>query len=153
VRVPVEEPPDAGSGDEEEECGLAATAGMAPEEDSATIVCDGNGGYRVSPGWSASATCGIGGCVRAHEQSHASDWAGRWPNGCKNADGTPKADGAAIPLGGSGYAAFLKASECRAYTGEVPCGERLLAAATDACKPTVRSQLATWRARKTSYCS
>ncbi|MGH2354072.1 MAG: eCIS core domain-containing protein [Chloroflexota bacterium] len=124
-----------------------------PHQDSATIVCDGAGDYRVHMGWAASATCGIGDCVRGHEESHARDWRGRWPDGCKNADGTPKPDGTRVPTGGDGYAAFLKASECRAYTGEVPCGERLLAGASDECKPTVERQLGVWRTRKASYCS
>jgi hypothetical protein len=146
----VESPPGV---DDEGTVRAAPTAEAAPRDDDATIVCDGRGDYRVSPGWSASATCGVGDCVRGHEESHARDWRARWPNGCKNADGTPKPDGADIPLGGPGYAAFLRASECRAYTGEVPCGEGLLAAATDACKPTVTSQLSTWRSRKASYCS
>ena len=124
-----------------------------PRQDSATIVCDGAGGYRVSPGWSATATCGIGDCVQAHEESHARDWRARWPNGCKNADGTAKPDGTTVPTGGEGYAAFLRASECRAYTGEVPCGEALLRNANDACKPVIQRQLGVWRSRKTSYCS
>ena len=40
-----------------------------------------------------------------------------------------QADGATIPLGGPGYDAFLKASECRAYTAELACNGRLLDAA------------------------
>ena len=45
----------------------------------------------------AGAACGIEDCVRRHEQSHATDWAGRWPDGCKG-----KKDGDTIPLGGAG---------------------------------------------------
>jgi hypothetical protein len=138
-------------------CALATTldgsADDRPHQDSATIECDGAGGYRVYLGWAATATCGIRDCVRGHEESHIRDWQGRWPNGCKNDDGTSRAAGARVPTGGDGYADFLRQSECRAYTGEVPCGERLLASATDECKPTVESQLATWRSRKTSYCT
>ena len=124
-----------------------------PHAGSATIVCDGRGGYRVDPGWAATATCGIGRCVTLHEQSHITDWKRRWPDGCKNADGTAKADGATIPLGGPGYAAFLKASECTAYGVEIPCEEGLLAGASDACKPTIQTVLDDSRRQKTSFCA
>ncbi len=126
----------------------AATTYERPHDDSATIVCDGKGGYRVSLGWAENATCGIKECVRGHEQSHANDWKKRWPKGCKD-----KPDGGDIPLGGPGYDEFLKASECRSYTGEVPCGQKLLKKATGDCKDTVKEQLDTWKSRKASYCS
>lgn len=144
---------------EEEQDGLpvgrisAAVEDDLPHNDAATIVCNGAGGYRVSMGSWATATCGIRGCIRAHEQSHIADWVRRWPNGCKNADGSAKANGTAVPTGGAGYAAFLRASECTAYTGEVPCEAALLRDATDACKPTIRSVLADSRRQKTSYCT
>jgi len=126
--------------------------GLLPHEDAATIVCDGAGDYTVSMGWAATAPCGIGDCVRGHEESHARDWRKRFPNGCKNADGTPKAAGSQVPVGGPGYADFLRESECRSYTGEIPCGEALLAKSNAACKPRVQSQLDTWKKRKSSYC-
>jgi hypothetical protein len=40
---------------------------VGPHNSSATIVCDGNGDYRVSLGWAATATCGIRDCVRQHD--------------------------------------------------------------------------------------
>ena len=88
--------------------GGQGAAPAAPHAGSATIVCDGSNGYRVDMGGWAGAPCGIAGCVRRHEEQHIADWQGRWPNGCKN-----KKNGDTIPLGGAGYAAFLKASECR----------------------------------------
>lgn len=124
-----------------------------PHQGDATIVCDGRGGYRVSMGWAASAACGIGDCVRRHEQSHIADWQRRWPNGCKSADGSAKADGATVPTGGPGYAAFLRQSECTAYGVEIPCEEALLRNATDACKPTIQTVLADSRRQRTRYCA
>ena len=103
--------------------------------------------------WAATATCGIGRCVTLHEQSHITDWKRRWPDGCKKAAWTAKADGATIPLGGPGYAAFLKASECTAYGVEIPCEEGLLAGASDACKPTIQTVLDDSRRQKTSFCA
>jgi hypothetical protein len=129
-----------------------AAAPRYPHQGAATIVCDGRGGYRVHLGWAASFGCGIAGCVRQHEESHIADWQGRFPNGCKNADGTSKRDGASVPVGGDGYDAFLRRSECTAYTGEVPCEERVLAAASDECKPRVRGVLEDTRRQKTAYC-
>lgn len=134
--------------DEELARSAPARRGLQPRQGDATIVCNGSGGYRVAlNGW-AGRPCGIEACVRSHEEQHITDWQGRWPNGCKD-----KADGAQIPLGGAGYAAFLRASECSAYTVELACAERALAAATDACKPTLRTHIADTRAQRTSFCS
>jgi hypothetical protein len=125
---------------------------QAPHDDSATIVCDGSGGYRADlRGW-AGAPCGIEGCVRGHEESHARDWLGRWPNGCKNPDGSNKPDGSMIPLGGDGYAAFLKASECTAYTFEEGCIQPLLDAASGDCRTTLQAHQTDTQAQKGSYC-
>jgi hypothetical protein len=99
--------------------GAAGAAGerlLRPHQNDATIVCDGSGGYRADlRGW-AGAPCGIEDCVRQHEESHARDWAARFPDGCVG-----KPDGGDIPLGGPGYAAFLRQSECTAYGVEVGC--------------------------------
>lgn len=117
---------------------------------AATIVCNGSGGYRVAMNDWAGATCGIEACVRKHEESHASDWKGRWPDGCKD-----KADGAQIPLGGAGYPAFLKASECTAYGVEETCiSPKAAAAATGktACEVTLRDHLADTRTQKATFC-
>ena len=117
---------------------------------AATIVCDGSGGYRVAMNGWAAATCGIAACVQKHEESHASDWKGRWPDGCKD-----KADGAQIPLGGTGYAAFLKRSECTAYGVEETCISPKAAAAArgrTACEVTLRDHLADTRTQKGTYC-
>lgn len=117
---------------------------------AATIVCDGSGGYRVAMNGWAGATCGIADCVRKHEQSHASDWKGRWPDGCKD-----KADGAQIPLGGTGYDAFLKRSKCTAYGVEETCISPKAAAAArgkTACEVTLRDHLADTRTQKAKYC-
>lgn len=143
---------------DEEEAARAAPSEMTTQDQqpyaggAATIVCDGSGGYGVElNGW-AGAPCGIEACVRRHEESHASDWATRWPNGCKEADGTNKPAGAQIPLGGAGYAAFLKQSECDAYTIEETCISPLIGPASAACKPTLRSHLTDTQTQKASFC-
>jgi hypothetical protein len=96
----------------------------------------------------AGAPCGIEGCVRRHELSHAADWKARWPNGCKG-----KTAGDTIPLGGAGYAAFLKASECRAYGVEQTCITPLKnAARTEPCKTKLKDHLADTLRQKASFC-
>ncbi|MGH2368306.1 MAG: eCIS core domain-containing protein, partial [Chloroflexota bacterium] len=155
ARRPVEAGAIASSGPEQTRSGafaLSARTDRLPHQGSATIVCDGAGGYRVHLGWAATYGCGIAGCVRQHEESHIADWQGRWPNGCKNADGTAKPDGSRVPTGGAGYDAFLRRSECTAYTGEVPCEETLLAGASAACRPRVQAVLNDTRRQKTAYC-
>src|SRR5882724_11419675 len=57
---------------------------------AATVVCDGAGDYKVDMGGWATAKCGLPDCIRRHEESHATDLRARYPDGCKNADGTPK---------------------------------------------------------------
>ncbi len=123
-----------------------------PHQGSATIECDGSGGYRVNLGWAATARCGIRDCVRRHEESHITDWRGRWPNGCRNADGTNKPAGSQVPTGGDGYDAFLRQSECRAYNIEVPCEEALLRNASEDCRDYVRNILGDSRNQQRSYC-
>jgi hypothetical protein len=118
-----------------------------PHQGDATIVCDGKGGYRVDlRGW-ANAPCGLVACIRRHEETHITDWKGRWPDGCKD-----KADGAQIPLGGAGYDAFLKASECRAYTAELACNAPLLDAAKGDCVQTIRDHRQADLAEQKRYC-
>ena len=135
-------------------CGLRERFedGVQPRQGAATIVCDGSGDYGVQLNSWAGAKCGIEDCVRRHEESHAADWRKRWPDGCKNADGTPKPAGSQIPLGGPGYDAFLKKSECDAYTTEVPCEEAALAGATKECKPYVQGVLDDTKSQQKSYC-
>jgi hypothetical protein len=117
---------------------------------AATIVCDGNGGYRVAlNGW-AGAPCGTEGCVVKHESQHAADWKKRWPDGCK-----PKADhpdGSDIPLGGDGYDAFLNDSECKAHTVDLACADDLLKTATGDCKAKVQHYRDLTAEQKKAYC-
>jgi hypothetical protein len=144
-----------------------AWCGLVPEEEqvdravedeqppfkggAATIVCDGKGGYRVALNDWAGAECGTEDCVRKHEQSHADDWKGRWPDGCKD-----KKDGDKIPLGGDGYAEFLKKSECTAHTVDLSCANTLLAAKTKAkdktCIKTVEDYIKLTAEQKKNYC-
>jgi hypothetical protein len=120
-----------------------------PRQGDATIVCDGKGGYRVAMGAWAGAGCGIEGCVRRHEQSHIADWKARWPKGCKG-----KKDGDTIPLGGKGYAAFLKKSECKAYTVELTCvtGKHTKTKAKEPCKKTLKDHMDDTAAQKKLFC-
>lgn len=111
---------------------------------SATIQCDGSGDYEVVlNGWSG-ATCGTKACVIKHEESHIKDWKKRWPQGCKN-----KAKGY-LPLGGPGYAAFLKKSECTAHTVDLACANAL--PKTGACKATVENYIKLTKRQKANYC-
>ena len=84
-------------------------------------MCDGKGGYRPQLNSWAGKPCEISSCVVAHESSHAADWKARWPKGCEG-----KKDGDAIPLGGDGYDAFLKTSECTAHTRDLERAAELI---------------------------
>jgi len=74
-----------------------------------------------------------------HEQSHIKDWEQRFPNGCKNADGTSKKDDTQVPTGGEGYDDFLRQSECKAYKIELACEQKLQETAGKDCKPDIDS--------------
>jgi hypothetical protein len=117
---------------------------------AATIVCDGNGGYRVALNDWAGAPCGTESCVTKHESQHIADWKKRWPDGCK-----PKADhadGSDIPLGGDGYDAFLNDSECKAHTVDLACADDLLKTARGDCKAKVQHYRDLTAEQKKSYC-
>jgi hypothetical protein len=118
-----------------------------PHAGSATIVCDGSDGYRVDLGSWAGATCGTKDCVIVHENQHIVDWTGRWPDGCKG-----KANGAKIPLGGPGYAAFLKDSECKAHTADLGCAFNLAVDAAGDCKTTVKNYIDLTSKQKAKFC-
>jgi hypothetical protein len=100
----------------------------------------------------AGAPCGIEDCVRKHEESHLGEWRVRYPEGCKNADGTPKPDATPVPTGGPGYEAFLKQSECTAYTNEIACQQANLAGASADCKTTIEDHLKGDVSMKNHYC-
>ncbi len=119
---------------------------------AATVVCDGAGDYRVQMNSWAGAPCGIEDCVRRHEESHIGDLRVRYPDGCKNSDGTPKRDGTPHPRGGSGYDSWLKKSECKAYTTEIACQEANLKTANADCKTKIEDHLKADRAEKERYC-
>jgi hypothetical protein len=126
----------------------AASAPIGPMAGgSATIVCDGSGGYTIQlNGWN-DAPCGIKNCVSMHEQAHNNDWKTRYPNGCKD-----KPAGTAVPTTGDGYAAFLKMSECNGYTTELAC-IKLLMPDMDPCKTRVADHLDDTARQKARYCS
>jgi hypothetical protein len=151
--------PPPGEGDFEDDEFEPADAGfrIGPYDKSATIACNGSGGYRpkLEGSWVEKdpwAKCGLAECVRTHEESHASDWAKRFPDGCKNADGSFKPDGSAVPTGGPGYDEFLKKSECDAHTVDVACEEKLLERSSEECKPTVKTALDDDIRKKKEYC-
>ena len=123
---------------------------MLPHFVDATIVCQG-GDYVVKLNDWGGKPCGISDCVNVHESSHIDDWRGRWPNGCKKADGTNQADGY-LPTGGDGYAAFLKTSECTAHTKDLDCAEAKLKAATGDCKTKLEAYVKLTRDQKAGYC-
>jgi hypothetical protein len=135
---------------EEPEKEPSANSLRRPMAGSATIVCDGKGGYRVALNDWAGAPCGTEGCVTKHEKQHIADWKKRWPNGCK-----PKADhadGSDIPLGGEGYADFLKSSECKAHTVDLKCADTLLKSAKGDCKAKVKAYRDLTAEQKKAYC-
>jgi hypothetical protein len=121
-----------------------------PHAGAATIVCEG-GVYVVKLNNWAGKPCGISDCVTVHENSHKTDWEKRWPNGCKKADGTNQPDGY-LPLGGDGYAAFLKTSECTAHTKDLDCAEEKLKTATGDCKDKLDAYVKLTRTQKAGYC-
>jgi hypothetical protein len=118
-----------------------------PHAGAATIVCNGAGGYRVYLGSWATAPCGTVGCVTQHENQHIADWQHRWPEGCKG-----KADGGEIPLGGPGYDAFLKDSECKAHTVDLNCANDLAKTATGDCVGKVKAYADLTATQKANYC-
>jgi hypothetical protein len=120
---------------------------------NATIVCDGKGGYEPQLNAWAGAPGGVEACVIGHEQSHARDWAARYPDGCVGADGKPRPEGSDIPLGGRRYPEFLRQSECRAYTGEVKCEEAALRTARPADRAFVQAILDDTRHQQAAACS
>lgn len=124
-----------------------------PTQGSATIQCDGKGGYEaVLNGW-AGATCGTKGCVIAHETSHIADWKAKWPTGCKGqAKGyLPKGDPPDKPLMTvDEYKAFLKDSECKAHTVDLNCAEAL--PKTGGCKKTVEDYIELTKKQRKKWC-
>jgi hypothetical protein len=73
-------------------------------------------------------------CTQAHENSHIQDWKDRYGDNC--CSGVP--DGS-LPLGGDGYAEFLRQSECKAYRVGKACRQNLLTTAADADKPAIQA--------------
>lgn len=135
---------------EPEEGEMAPEKQQRPHAGSATIECKG-GKYVVDLGSWGGKPCGIPDCVTEHEESHIKDWKKRWPNGCKKADGTNQPDGY-LPLGGAGYAAFLKKSECDAHTVDLACARKKLRAAKGACRKKWRAYIKLTKKQKKNYC-
>jgi hypothetical protein len=73
-------------------------------------------------------------CSQAHESSHMADWKARY--GDNLCAGVP--DGQ-LPVGGDGYAEFLRQSECKAYKVGKACRENLLKTASEADKPAIKA--------------
>jgi hypothetical protein len=139
------------------EPGLGREFDRGPHAGAATIVCDGNGGYRtkLDGSWVDEGNwtkCGVRDCVELHEQSHARDWEKKFPDGCKNEDGSFKPDGTAVPTGGAGYDEFLPESECKAYKIELACEEKLLESAGDDCKADLNTIISDRKERVKELC-
>jgi hypothetical protein len=73
-------------------------------------------------------------CTQAHESSHITDWKARY--GDNLCVGVP--DGQ-LPVGGPGYAEFLRQSECKAYRVGKACRENLLRTAPAADRPAIQA--------------
>ena len=105
------------------------SAKPSPYNGSATIQCDGGGGYEIVYNSYATAQCGTKNCVGIHEGSHITDWQAKWPTGCQGQvrgylpKGDPPHDNPLMTV--AEYKAFLKDSECRAHTADLQCAESL----------------------------
>lgn len=125
----------------------------SPRQGSASIQCNGAGGWEITYGGYAGAACGTKNCVTAHESSHLADWQAKWPNGCTGqAKGyVPKGDPPDNPLMTvAQYDKFLKDSECRAHTADLDCANAL--PKTGACKQTVESYINLTERQKKNWC-
>jgi hypothetical protein len=125
----------------------------SPRQGDASIQCDGSGGYEITYGGWAGATCGTKGCVTAHESSHMADWQAKWPTGCVGQPRgyLPKGDPPDNPLMTvAEYDAFLKASECKAHTADLVCAEALPKPA--GCEKTVDDYIKLTRDQKAKWC-
>jgi hypothetical protein len=124
-----------------------------PYAGSATIKCDGKGGYEILlNGWSG-ASCGTKDCVIKHESSHMADWKAKWPTGCKDQPKgyLPKGDPPDSPLmTAAEYQAFLKDSECRAHTVDLNCAQAL--PKEGGCKKTVEDYVTLTTTQKATWC-
>lgn len=124
-----------------------------PTQGSATIQCDGSGGYEVVLNSWSSATCGTKGCVIAHESSHIADWQAKWPTGCTGQPKgyLPQGDPPDSPLmTAAEYNVFLKASECRAHTVDLNCAKAL--PQTGGCKKTVEDYIDLTEKQRKNWC-
>lgn len=124
-----------------------------PKNGSATIKCDGSGGYEILYGSYENATCGTKSCVTKHESSHMADWKAKWPNGCKNQPKgyLPKGDPPdEVLMTVAEYTAFLKQSECTAHTVDLDCANALPQPA--ACAQTVKDYIKLTSDQKKNWC-
>ena len=125
----------------------------SPRQGSATIQCNGAGGFEIVYGGWGGATCGTKDCVTAHESSHMADWQAKWPNGCTGqARGyLPKGDPPDNPLmTAAQYKAFLKDSECNAHTADLNCAQALPKSGN--CKKTVDDYIKLTEDQKRHWC-
>ena len=124
-----------------------------PTQGSATIICDGSGGYKIKYGSWAGAKCGTKKCVTAHESSHMADWKAKWPTGCKGQPlgYLPKGDPPDKPLMTvAEYNSFLKKSECKAHTVDLACAQAL--PKTKGCESTIDDYIKLTRDQKKNWC-
>lgn len=85
-------------------------------------------------------------CTQAHESSHMQDWKNRYGDDlCSGV-----ADGS-LPVGGEGYAEFLRQSECKAYAVGKACRERQLPTAPEADKPAIQNAIDRDNAQRTAH--
>lgn len=125
----------------------------SPAQGSATIQCDGSGGWEIVYGGWSGTTCRTKECVTAHESSHMADWKAKWPDGCKGQPKgyLPKGDPPDVPLMTvAEYGAFLKQSECRAHTVDLACAEAL--PRTKGCEATIDDYIKLTREQKAHWC-
>ncbi len=125
----------------------------SPRQGSASIQCNGSGGYEIVYGGWAGATCGTKDCVTAHESSHMADWQTKWPTGCQGQPKgyLPKGDPPDSPLMTvAQYQAFLKDSECKAHTVDLACAEALPKPA--GCEKTVDDYIKLTKEQKANWC-
>lgn len=125
----------------------------SPTQGSATIRCDGSGGYEIYYGSWAGATCGTKDCVTIHESSHIADWTAKWPTGCQGkAKGyLPKGRSPDNPLmTRTEYREFLKDSECKAHTADLACAQSLVK--SKGCEKTIEDYIKLTEDQRANWC-
>jgi RHS repeat-associated protein len=110
-----------------------------------TIVCDGDDGIepQILPIDPASAACGIGDCIKAHERSHIADVQASNKAICK---GKPRGMRIVATSKSESAATEIKASET-----EIACLERSLLQKCDSCDQIIKARISQMKKYRDSF--